>query len=127
MNHEKQNRIQRQRRTFRVRKPIRGTTERPRLCIVRSHKHMYAQVIDDSDGRTLASAATTESTLKGQVKYGGNKKAAEAVGQGDCRAGHGGRHQASVLRSRQRQVSRPRGGPGRRRPQGGPAAFRLLH
>src|SRR5436190_23906610 len=81
MNHERRNQIQRQRRTWRVRKPIRGTTERPRLCVVRSLKHMYAQLIDDSKGCTLAAAATTESTLKGAVKYGGNKQAAEAVGR----------------------------------------------
>src|SRR5580765_6563705 len=81
MNHERRNQIQRQRRTWRVRKPTRGTSERPRLCVVRSLRHMYAQLIDDSKGCTLASAGTTEATLKGQLKYGGNKTAAEAVGR----------------------------------------------
>jgi large subunit ribosomal protein L18 len=81
MNHEKQLRLQRSRRRFRVRKSTRGTSERPRLCVVRSLKHMYAQVIDDSKGSTLASAGTTEATLKKQIKYGGNKAAAEAVGK----------------------------------------------
>jgi large subunit ribosomal protein L18 len=51
------------------------------LCVIRSLKHTYVQVIDDTKGCTLASAATTESALKGQVKYGGNKKAAEAIGR----------------------------------------------
>jgi len=81
MNHEKQIDLQRRRRTWRVRKRIRGTSGRPRLCIVRSLKHTYAQIIDDSKGCTLAAAATTESDLKGQVKYGGNKAAAEAIGR----------------------------------------------
>ncbi|HZZ28628.1 MAG TPA: 50S ribosomal protein L18 [Pirellulales bacterium] len=81
MNHEKQIGLQRRRRSFRVRKNTRGTKDRPRLCIVRSLKHTYAQVIDDSKGSTLASAATTEKVLKGQVKYGGNKAAAEAIGR----------------------------------------------
>jgi large subunit ribosomal protein L18 len=81
MNHERRNHIQRQRRSWRVRKNVRGTPERPRLSIMRSLKHTYAQVIDDSKGCTLASAATTEAVLKKEVKYGGNKAAAEAVGR----------------------------------------------
>ena len=81
MNHEKRIGTQRQRRSWRVRKNTRGTQDRPRLCIVRSLKHTYAQVIDDSKGSTLASAATTEKSLKGQIKYGGNKTAAEAIGR----------------------------------------------
>lgn len=81
MNPQKQIGLQRRRRTWRVRKRIRGTGERPRLCVIRSLKHTYAQIIDDSKGSTLASAATTEAELKGQVKYGGNKAAAEAVGR----------------------------------------------
>jgi len=66
----------RQRRTFRVRNAVRGTTERPRLSVFRSSKHIYAQVIDDSVGKTLA-AATSASKGGG---YGGNIKAATAVG-----------------------------------------------
>jgi large subunit ribosomal protein L18 len=81
MNHQKHLGLQRKRRSFRVRKPIRGTKDRPRLSIIRSLKHTYAQVIDDSKGSTLAAAATTEKSLKGQVKYGGNKAAAEAIGR----------------------------------------------
>lgn len=81
MSRQKKFNVQRQRRAWRVRRSIRGTSERPRLCIVRSLKHTYAQLIDDSKGATLASAATTEKALQKQVKYGGNKQAATAVGK----------------------------------------------
>jgi large subunit ribosomal protein L18 len=81
MNHEKTIARQRQRRTFRVRKRTRGTAERPRLTVFRSHKHTYVQVIDDMAGRTLASASTVDKDLAGQVKYGGNKAAAQAIGK----------------------------------------------
>ena len=50
MSRQKKFNVQRQRRAWRVRRSIRGTPERPRLCIVRSLKHTYAQVIDDSKG-----------------------------------------------------------------------------
>ncbi len=69
---------QRQRRAWRVRRAVRGTALRPRLSVFRSHKHTYAQLIDDDAGRTLAAAATSE---KGGASYGGNKSAAETVGQ----------------------------------------------
>jgi large subunit ribosomal protein L18 len=81
MSRQKQFNVQRKRRTWRVRKRLRGTAERPRLCVMRSLKHTYAQLIDDSKGATLASAATTEKALHQQVKYGGNKVAATAVGK----------------------------------------------
>jgi large subunit ribosomal protein L18 len=81
MNHEKAISHQRLRRGFRVRKHVRGSTERPRLSVFRSHKHIYAQVIDDMQGRTLASASTSDKELRGGLKYGGNKGAAEAVGK----------------------------------------------
>ncbi|MCU0877722.1 MAG: 50S ribosomal protein L18 [Pirellulaceae bacterium] len=72
---------QRSRRRFRVRKPIRGSSDRPRLSISRSLKNMSAQIIDDSTGRTLAAASTLDATLRTEVKYGGNKAAAQAVGK----------------------------------------------
>ncbi len=81
MNHEKTIAHQRQRRRFRVRKRVRGTTQRPRLTVFRSHKHTYVQVIDDSCGRTLAAASTSDKDLAGQLKYGGNKTAAQLVGK----------------------------------------------
>ncbi len=81
MSHERTILKQRRRRSFRVRKSTRGTTERPRLSIFRSHKNIYAQVIDDETGRTLASASSQDKDLRGQVSYGGNKDAATAVGK----------------------------------------------
>jgi large subunit ribosomal protein L18 len=72
---------QRSRRRFRVRKPIRGSADRPRLSISRSLKNMSAQIIDDSTGRTLAAASTLDTALRAEVKYGGNKAAAQAVGK----------------------------------------------
>ena len=81
MSHERTILRQRKRRGFRVRKATRGTTERPRLSVFRSHKHIYAQVIDDQTGRTLASASTQDKNVRGQVAYGGNKNAAAVVGK----------------------------------------------
>jgi len=81
VNHEKAILQQRTRRGMRVRKRIRGSSERPRLAIYRSHKHICAQLIDDSIGKTLAAASTVEKELKSEVKYGGNKTAAQAIGK----------------------------------------------
>jgi large subunit ribosomal protein L18 len=81
MRHEKQVSMQRTRRGMRVRNRLKRVAIRPRLIVFRSHKHCYAQVIDDNLGRTLASASTTEGTLKEQLKYGGNKTAAAIVGK----------------------------------------------
>ena len=63
----------------RIRKKVAGTAARPRLAIYRSLNHIYAQVIDDERGRTLASASTTEKDLRGGS--GGNIEAAERVGR----------------------------------------------
>ena len=68
----------RQRRHRRVRKKIRGTAARPRLAVYRSNKHVYAQVIDDVSGRTLASASTIESSFEGAT---GTVDAAKKVGK----------------------------------------------
>lgn len=70
----------RKRRHFRVRRKIEGTTARPRLNVFRSTKHIYAQVIDDTNGVTLASASTVDPELKGAVSHGGNIDAASKVG-----------------------------------------------
>ena len=74
----------RERIRLRQRKRIRGTTARPRLAVFRSVEHIYAQAIDDSIGKTLVSAASTEASLKsvfsGNVR-GGNVAGAEAVGK----------------------------------------------
>lgn len=81
MSVTKQKAQSRQRRRNRVRSAVRGTMERPRLTVFRSSKHIYAQVIDDDRGVTLASASTVSAELKGKVSYGGNIAAAQAVGQ----------------------------------------------
>ncbi|HTN73599.1 MAG TPA: 50S ribosomal protein L18 [Pirellulaceae bacterium] len=72
---------QRTRRTYRVRNHLRTTSDRPRLSVFRSLKHISCQVIDDVTGRTLCSASTLDKELRSQVGYGGNKTAAEAVGK----------------------------------------------
>ena len=63
----------------RIRKKVRGTAERPRLAVFRSLNHIYAQLIDDDSGRTLATASTTEKNIGG--KTGGNIEAARGVGK----------------------------------------------
>jgi large subunit ribosomal protein L18 len=68
----------------RIRKRVTGTTERPRLTVFRSLTHMYAQVIDDGTGSTIASASSLEPAVKasfGAAERGGNKAGAEAVGR----------------------------------------------
>ena len=67
------------RRHRRVRKRVVGTSGRPRLCVFRSNKHIYAQVIDDTSGLTLAAASTVEAGLREGST--GNIDAAKAVGQ----------------------------------------------
>lgn len=72
----------RRRRGFRVRNRLRRAAGgRPRLSVFRSNKHIYAQIIDDANGRTLVSASTVESGLFGAGVYAGNKAAASRVGQ----------------------------------------------
>lgn len=69
------------RRGRHVRKGITGTTERPRLTVFRSSKHIYAQLVDDQKGVTLVAASSNHPELKtGDTAYGGNIKAAKAVG-----------------------------------------------
>ncbi len=63
----------------RIRKKVRGSADRPRLAVFRSLNHIYAQVIDDNAGTTLATASTTEKALG--LKTGGNLDAAKAVGK----------------------------------------------
>ncbi|MFN0139061.1 MAG: 50S ribosomal protein L18 [Pyrinomonadaceae bacterium] len=63
----------------RIRKKVRGTATRPRLAVFRSVNHIYAQIIDDANGKTLASASTTEKALG--VKSGGNVEGAKGVGK----------------------------------------------
>ena len=72
--------IGRQRRKIRVRKKVRGTDLRPRVCVFRSNKHIYAQVISDSQGRTLATVSTLSEDLAEQLKKSKGINAAKQVG-----------------------------------------------
>jgi large subunit ribosomal protein L18 len=65
----------------RIRREVSGTPDRPRLAVFRSNKHIYAQLIDDSAGRTLVSASTADAQVKGSLPHGGNVEAAKAVGK----------------------------------------------
>ena len=77
-NSRNDNRVKRHER---VRKDIFGTPERPRLCVFRSSKNIYAQIIDDVNGNTLATASTLDKDIKEKAAYGGNKEAAKLVGE----------------------------------------------
>lgn len=68
-------------RHLRVRKKIQGTNERPRLSVFRSSKHIYAQLIDDVTGVTLASASTLDKEIAEQIGNGGNVESARKVGE----------------------------------------------
>src|SRR5437660_11228124 len=70
------------RRTAKVRRNVRRAGgHRARLSVVRSSKHIYAQVIDDTDGRTVASASSLEKEMRDSLKTGANIEAAKAVGK----------------------------------------------
>ena len=71
----------RKRRHRRVRSKISGTPERPRLNVFRSSRHIYAQVIDDQDGRTLVAVSSLDPTLKEELAGGANRDAAKKVGE----------------------------------------------
>lgn len=68
-------------RHLRVRKKISGTNERPRLSVFRSAKHIYAQLIDDVKGVTIASASTLDKELASDIGNGGNVESARKVGE----------------------------------------------
>ena len=76
---EKQKRLER--RKFGIRKTLFGSTERPRLSVFRSDKHIYAQLIDDYAGKTIAAAASTTADVRGDLRNGGNIEAAKRVGR----------------------------------------------
>ncbi|MDR4495978.1 MAG: 50S ribosomal protein L18 [Nitrospirales bacterium] len=76
---EKQHRLSSRKRRVRLR--ILGTATRPRLSVFRSNAHIYAQIIDDSVGKTLVAASSCDPGFKTKLKSGGNVEAAKAVGQ----------------------------------------------
>ena len=76
---EKKNK--RLRRKIRIRKKIRGTSERPRLTVYRSLKYIYAQIIDDEAGHTLVAASTLEKELREKLKSTKDIEAAKTVGE----------------------------------------------
>lgn len=80
MDKAKEKRLARQRRHARVRKRVRGTSERPRLSVFRSLKHMRAQVIDDTLGRTLVSASTLDAEVRPELDGKDKSGQAAAVG-----------------------------------------------
>ena len=81
MSHERRIGRQRNRRGYRVRNRLKKNTSRPRLSVFRSHQNFFAQIIDDGEGRTLVAASTLDKQLREQIRYGGNKTAAAAVGK----------------------------------------------
>lgn len=72
--------VGRERRKLRIRKKVSGTQERPRLSVFRSAKHIYAQVIDDATGKTLAFASTLSKDLRGMLEEDNKVEAAKKVG-----------------------------------------------
>lgn len=72
--------VLRQKRHRRVRNKISGTAQRPRLNVFRSNKNIYAQIIDDEQGKTLAAASTLEPAVKEAVEHTSDQDAAKAVG-----------------------------------------------
>lgn len=81
MEKNKAKAVRLQRRRNHIRKSVFGSVERPRLAVFRSDKHIYAQVINDFDGHTLASAASTDRKVMGDLPNGGNIEAAKLIGK----------------------------------------------
>jgi large subunit ribosomal protein L18 len=73
-------------RKIRVRKKIKGASDRPRLNVFKSAKHIYAQLIDDTNGTTLVATSTLVDTVKSDLNYTGNIEAAKKVGASIAKA-----------------------------------------
>ena len=105
------------RRKKRIRKKVSGTAEKPRLCVFKSLKNMYAQIVDDSTGKVITGASTLTSNVKGGIKYGGNVTGAKKVGESHREKGPRPGDQRDRLRSERVQVSWQGQGSRRRRPR----------
>jgi large subunit ribosomal protein L18 len=81
MNQHKMKTKRRTRRKARIRKTLMGTSERPRLSIYRTAQHIYAQLIDDLAGKTLASASSRSKSLRDGIQKGSNRDGATLVGK----------------------------------------------
>ncbi len=81
MDKQKEKWKKRTRRHHRVRRTVQGTLERPRLSVYRSLSHIYAQIIDDVEGKTLVASSTRDKEVQAQAAYGGNCGAAKQVGE----------------------------------------------
>jgi large subunit ribosomal protein L18 len=81
VNVAKERQEARKKRQVRVRRKIRGSAQRPRLCVFRSAKHIYAQIIEDATGATLVAVSTVSKDVSGDLNYGGNVEAAKQVGK----------------------------------------------
>jgi large subunit ribosomal protein L18 len=81
MDKAKEKKLARQRRHARVRRRVHGTLERPRLTVFRSLKHIHAQVIDDTQGHTLAAASTLDAEVRGQLADKDKSAQAALVGE----------------------------------------------
>lgn len=81
MINKQSRKVVRQRKHARVRRKIQGTPERPRLCVFRSQRHIYAQVIDDQNGVTLVSCSTLDPELRKDDQNNANVEAARRVGE----------------------------------------------
>ena len=75
MGHTNKRKVARIKRQKRIRKNVVGTTQRPRLCVFRSARHIYAQVIDDTNGQTVATASSMEKDIRDLGADSGDKKA----------------------------------------------------
>jgi len=81
VNDSQQRRVARMKRQRRVRKQVVGSVERPRLCVFRTSRHIYVQIIEDASGKTLVAASTVAKGVDDTVKYTGNVDAAKVVGK----------------------------------------------
>ena len=116
MNKQQAKKAGLKRRERRVRAKIFGTAERPRLSVHRTNANIYAQVIDDADGKTICSASTLDPEFRATGKIGSNKEAAEFVGElVGKRAVEKGVTEVT-FRPRWSHLSRPCQGSGRRCP-----------